>query len=385
MRARLDPTLRIETAGGRSATPSAHRKLAIVGSHPATRENAPYDDPEFEIWLFNEAPMKPEIYRRWDACLQMHRPEVYSSPHNWVNRGHWDWLQMDHGDKVIWMQERDPRVPNSRRYPLEGVLSQTPYHYLRSSPAMALALAIYLGYQGIWLYGSELTSNTEYSYQAVNYAFWIGFAHGRGVDLHLECWQDEFNQRIYGYEGELQIDRDYHRARSAEAEAAFHANKSAYDRARERLDAAMLAGDPDKVGKLSIEIEKLAIITGEAFGAMMEARRYADKPDEISRQEYERCAAKAQEKAIELQSLMDFTSGKCEYVWNAWRQSGQIAALDQLRVFLKEKLDYAYNTGVKHGEYNENIHLMLEYDKRLRAAGGVRALGRPEMYQGMPT
>ena len=383
MRARLDPTLHVETIGGRFDGWSVHRKLAIVGSHPATRENAPYDDPDFEIWLFNEAPMKPQVYKRWDACLQLHRPEVYSSPNNWVNKGHWDWLQQDHGEKQIFMQEFDPRVPNSVRYPLEGVLSLVPYKYLRSSPAMALALAIFLGYQEIWLYGSELTSNTEYSYQAVNYAFWIGFAHGRGIDLHLECWQDEFSQRIYGYEGELQIDRSYHAARSAEVESAFRANKAVYDRTRERIDAAMLEGNAKKTGELSIELEKLAIITGEAFGAMIEGRRYADKPDEISRQEYERCAAKAQEEASKLQSMMDHAGGKCEYVWNAWMQSGQVAALEQFRVFLKEKLDYAYNLGVKHGEYQENIHLMLEYDKRLRAAGGVRALGKPEAYQGV--
>ena len=67
---------------------------------------------------------------------------------------------------------------------------------------MGLALGIYLGYEEIWLYGSELSSNTEYTYQATNYAFWIGFAVGKGIDLHLECWHDEFFQPIYGYEGE---------------------------------------------------------------------------------------------------------------------------------------------------------------------------------------
>jgi hypothetical protein len=225
-----------------------------------------------------------------------------------------------------------------------------------------------------------LTSNTEYAYQATNYAFWIGFAHGRGIDLKLNCWQDEFNQRIYGYEGELQLDKAHFAARLVENETAFRTNKAALDRIKERLDAAMLAGEYEKVAQLSIEAESVAMAAGETFGGMLEARRYSEKVDMISRQEFEKRAAKAQEDAEELKSWMDHAGGKCEYVWNAWKQSGQVAALDQLRAFLKEKLDFGYNYGVKSGEYRENISYMLEYDKTLQAAGGVRALGRPEEY-----
>jgi hypothetical protein len=98
------------------------RSLAIVGSHPDSREKAPFDDPNYEIFLFNEAPQKTEIYKRWDTSLQIHKPEVYTSETNWVNKDHWKWLQQDHGpDKRIFMQEADPRVPNSVRYPIEGV------------------------------------------------------------------------------------------------------------------------------------------------------------------------------------------------------------------------------------------------------------------------
>jgi len=102
--------------------------LAIVGSHPATRELAPYEDPNFEIWLFNEAAMKPEIYRRWDALLQMHKPEVYASTANWVNPEHWPWLQRDHGDKRIFMQDVDPRFLTrcASRLSRCGRLSLTP-------------------------------------------------------------------------------------------------------------------------------------------------------------------------------------------------------------------------------------------------------------------
>ncbi|KKL56773.1 hypothetical protein LCGC14_2242040, partial [marine sediment metagenome] len=118
---------------GGGGSPSL-RSLAIVGSHPDTRENAPFDDPAFEIWLYNEAPQKPEVYKRWDACLQIHLEEVYTATHNWVNADHWEWLQKDHGDRRIYMHDVDPRVPNSVKYPLDDILAMHKRKYLRSSP-----------------------------------------------------------------------------------------------------------------------------------------------------------------------------------------------------------------------------------------------------------
>jgi hypothetical protein len=356
------------------------KALAIVGSHPATRENAPYDDERFEIWLMIEAPQKPEVYKRWDAALQIHGADVYANEHNWVNSRHWEWLQEKRG-KPIWMQEVDARVPDSVRYPIEGVLKLTPYRYLRSTPAMALALAIYLGYGEIWLYGSELSSNTEYAYQATNYAFWIGFAHGRGIDLHLECWQAEFSQRIYGYEGELQLDVETYAARVLEIETSWKANENALTKLGNRLNEAMLENQFDKVGTLSVEIENAAIAAGTTFGILSEARRYAERTSPISRQEFERAGALAQNDGDELRTEKDKAFGKCEYVWNAWKQSGKLAALNQLRTFLGEKTKLAYDCGVKFGIYSENLRFMSEYDRRLEAAGGVRALGKPEEYR----
>ena len=362
---------------GRSwrATP-AMRSLAIVGSHPDTRELAPYDDLDFDIWLFNEAPQKTEIYKRWTDCLQIHLPEVYSSTTNWVNKDHWEWLQQDHGDRRIYMQDVDPRVPNSVRYPIEGVRSLVPYKYLRSSPAMFLALAIYLGYQHIELYGSELSSNTEYTYQAINYSFWIGFAHGRGINLDMRCWHQEFfNQPIYGYEGELQIAPDHFRERIQEHEIVYKTKNKAYKQIENKLDKAMMKAQFDKVGELSLALENVAVNTGEVYGALQEAKRYLERGEEhISRQEFERVSAQAQLDGEEAEKKMNHTAGKCEYVWNVWMQTGSGEALGQLRQFIKEKTEHAYEMGEHLGVFRENLSYIDEYDAGVTAAGGERAL-----------
>lgn len=355
------------------------RSLAIVGSHPATRELAPYEDPDYEIWLFNEAAMKPEKYRRWDGLLQIHKPEVYSSLDNWVNKDHWEWLQQDHGpDKRIFMQDVDPRVPNSVKYPLDEILSLVPYKYLRSSPAMALALAIYLGYQHIALYGSELSSNTEYRYQAINYAFWIGFAHGRGIQLDMECWQSEFNQPIYGYEGELQLDKKFFELRFIENEILWKSKDKAYQKLQAKLDQAYLENKFAQVGELSVSLQDMAVKTGEAYGAMQESKYYMERKDHISRQEFERRAAQSQIDGEGLEADMHHESGKCEYVWNVWRQTGNYEARKQLQVFMDAKTDKAFEMGKRLGMFRENMHYQNEYDANVTAAGGERAV-----YQGL--
>jgi len=358
------------------------KKLAIVGSHPETRENAPYQNEEFEIWLYNEAPQKPETYKRWTQSFQMHKPEVYTSETNWVNKDHWSWLQQDHGDNVIWMMDVDERVPNSKKYPLEEILSMVPYRYLRSTPAMALALAIHLGYEHIELYGNELSSNTEYGYQAVNFAFWIGFAHGRGIDLRMECWQSEFNQPIYGYEGELQIDPSFFQLRIDDLAPPARLNKRSMEKIDQKMNDAMMAFKPDDVGRLSLNLESAAMKAGEASGALSEAFRYFERTDPISRQEFERVCAQAQLDGETKKDEMNHAAGTAEYVWNLWQQTGQGEALQQLRMFLKKKTDLAYETGHHLGIFRENAQYMNKYDELVTAVGGTRAISQAELIVG---
>lgn len=355
------------------------KSLAIVGSHPATRQLAPYEDPNFDIWLFNESPQKPEIYRRWDASFQMHKPEVYTSLENWVNKDHWEWLQQDHGDKTIWMMEVDPRVPNSKRYPIEEILAMTPYHYLRSTPAMALALAIHLGYRHIQIYGSELSSNTEYGYQAINFSFWIGFAHGYGVNLELRCWESEFfDQPLYGYEGEVQIPKESFEKRIEHLEDPAYLNSKALERVSSRLEDALYNGKFNKFPDLFPNFQSLAMTAGEANGALDEAKRYNERTNPISRQEFERVSAQAQMDAQKVRDQMKHLEGVCEYVFNVWKTTGNTEARNQLKHFAEKMKEAALETGRQTGIMRENLQYIAEYDDLVTAAGGSRAVNQAE-------
>ena len=81
-----------------------NKTVAIVGTHPDTRDNAPFDDPNIDIWVFNEVAGKnvkqdDGSFRPWawrvDAVFQMHLPLIYRSLLNRSDPKHWEWLQKE--------------------------------------------------------------------------------------------------------------------------------------------------------------------------------------------------------------------------------------------------------------------------------------------------
>jgi len=354
------------------------RDLIIVGSHSATRDNAPWDT-DAEFWCFNEAPQA--FCKKWDADFQMHLPEVYTGP-NHVRADHWEWLQQDHGDKVIWMQAVDERVPNSREYPIEEIKAMTPESMLTSTTSQALALALYLGYEKIDVYGIELTSNSEYAYQIQGWVYWVGLARGRGVDLTLHSGvKEHFTNRIYGYEGDPRL-TDYFQERKAWLEEEWSAQDKRLRRIDEIISQGMIENNYQIVAQGIYDLEAAGTTCGAVAGALGEAETYAKRNGQFTpRQELEKHAAKAQTEGEPLKAMMYVAHGKCEYLWNLWAQTGRNEALQQLRQFVKEKRSKAYDCGAMLGIYQENLLYMREYDARITAMGGERALEQMEAQQ----
>lgn len=363
------------------------KKLAIVGTHPATRNDAPFNDPNTDIWVFNEsAQTTPEFYpnepdkqwcTRWDAVIQLHKKEVYSSPTNWVNNRHWEWLQRDHGDKVIWMQEVDHKVPNSRAIPLDDIIKSVPggsYRWFTSSASYAIALAIYLGYRDIGLYGLDMESNTEYGYQLLNFVFWVGICEGMGINLYHVSNKKYFSEKLYGYEGEIQLKREYFTQRKNDLYNSWQEAERQSNKLRDRTTNLILERRYEKLVDNLLAWRQVAITTGKLSGAEQEAINYETREDMISRQQFERRAAEAAKQGEEQKAMMYVLAGKTEYIFNVWKQSGNFEALQQLRTFIQEQMQMAYNVGASLGAYQENLEYIKEYDDLLQAAGGVRTL-----------
>ena len=350
------------------------KKLAIVGSGPNTRHLAPFDDPEFDIWVFNEAG-NAEWCKRYDAVFQMHEPEIYQG-HNTKDPHHWEWLQRKH-NRPVYMQEIDPLVPDSVRFPLEDAIALVGVQMFPTTFAYMAALAVLQGYERVELYGLELSA-TEYQYQANGYLFWFGFLRGRlgaeNVDSAvLHVGSNIFNVPLYGYEGNFALGADYFADRAKKHEAAWQAADKNLKNIKKAITRAVEKKDHNKVQDLVMSYQTEATVCGEYAGALAEAQRYQTFGSRYAdRGGFESAAAAAQMEGEGAKALMLNLSGKAEYVWNVWKQTDSPAALNQMLAFIDRMGAAAYDTGAQLGRFHENAAYIVQYDDMVQANGGAK-------------
>lgn len=145
--------------------------------------------------------------KRVDLVVEIHKPELYKNHPK--DDKYWDWLK---GTKTpVVMQSPDPEVKSAALYPLSATLGfldgikikGKDARPLNSSIVFAIALAILEGYKVIDIYGVEMSNSSEYRSQQPIFAFWVGFAAGRGIKLNINCTEGLFIQPLYGYEDML--------------------------------------------------------------------------------------------------------------------------------------------------------------------------------------
>jgi hypothetical protein len=365
------------------------KTVAIVGSQLKTRGLAPWDDLDTDIWVFNEAASSPWC-KRADAVFQMHTPEIYRSAHNRADPDHWSWLKKDHGPLAVYMQDHDAEVPNSYRYPLDEVagallpgfrqgVELVQRRYFTSTVAYALALAIFQGYERIMLYGIEMLSDTEYTYQRPCVLFWVGVALGSGIAVDFFSGDEIFDAPLYGYDGVVTMDPEEFTVRATELRATV---AECMDK-KAALEKEMRAGVANgNLGELLKKLTDATIELGAAEGALHECDRYAYKvtgmiaegaPPFIDRTEFEAQAALNVPMKAKSYAAMLEMRGAINYVMQAWINGHNPAALEQVRNFSEQMLRSAYGVGRAAGIYDENEKFISRLDARIRAAGGQRA------------
>lgn len=169
-------------------------KIAIVGYASSSRDDAPFDDPTFDIMGLNQ------IYRflpREDLHADIHENWEEDNVDGTDHRG---WIR-DCGIPVL-MTKRHDDLPTSVRFPIEECIGVAT-DYFTSTIALLIAFAIRQGYKEIALYGIDLVVGTEYENQRQAAEFWLGVAHGRGITVRLpaNCALLKHTHR-YGYQRE---------------------------------------------------------------------------------------------------------------------------------------------------------------------------------------
>lgn len=345
------------------------KKLAIVGSGANTRDSAPWDDPSFDIWVFNEA-AHSSWCKRWDVVFQMHKPEIYAG-HNTKDPRHWEWLQRRHG-KPIYMQEHDPRVPDSVRFPIEDAIALTGFDYFAATFAYMAALAKLQGYEQVDFYGVDL-SFTEYQYQAECWRYWIGYLKG-AVKVNMYCALSElFKAPRYGYDGNFAFGVDFFTARVAVldqewtlAQADAKLKKRAVDNA---IEKRLFSQIPGLVSLYQVAVQNC----GTLAGALAEAERYQKFGDRYAdRGGFEFAAAKSQRDGEESRIKMLSKVGLLEYLGNLYRQMLNPLTGARLRAEVEHYGKLSEEYGAHLGMYQENIEYIKKYDAMVQAHGGLR-------------
>ena len=168
--------------------------LAIVGNHSSVQKHKVFES-DAAIWVMNG---KGCTLPRYDLVFQMHQPCDWGG--GWANR----WLR-DNTTVPVYMRNQYPDVPMAVPYPFArvfGMLEKVKHHARRlrfhtGTPSYAVALAILQGYKKIEMLGVEMNER-EYTEQQASFAFWVGFAGGRGIELEINCASNIFDKPLYG-------------------------------------------------------------------------------------------------------------------------------------------------------------------------------------------
>lgn len=158
------------------------RKVAIVAFSPRSREEAPFDDPSFEIWGMNNlhSVLPGKRFTRW---YEIHPRDYLSVNNKNLSTDHIAWLKA--ATIPVYMVQQFEEFPSSLDYPIDDIqdmmreqlgFSPSEDNYLHSTPAMALAHALLEGVDHVEIYGCDMVVDAEYGYQRANMEAWITLA-----------------------------------------------------------------------------------------------------------------------------------------------------------------------------------------------------------------
>lgn len=185
------------------------KKIALIGSAPASVQLAPYDDPSWTIWSCS--PGARPYLRRVNAHFEIH---LYEPHEPWFSKDYVDWMAAL--PCQLFMLEPLPQFPTSVAYPKAQVLDYT-YGYMLdhegiSRPAKfnpndfgstlswMLALAIMQRPDEIGLWGVDMAAGEEYGPQKDGCLALIHVARSVGIKVTIPPESDLLRPvPLYGF------------------------------------------------------------------------------------------------------------------------------------------------------------------------------------------
>lgn len=158
------------------------KKVAIVCGAPSSEFLAPFDDPEWEIWVLGNRAHRfmdkriTRIFEIHDNLTEHGDVGAYKAKLHLLAKDY----------NVIVGEQFGQLSLNMDVYPYAEVEALYGSLYLTSSPAYMIAYALLNGVEELAIYGVDLSiSDHEYFWQRPCVESWIGFAKGRGVKVYI--------------------------------------------------------------------------------------------------------------------------------------------------------------------------------------------------------
>jgi hypothetical protein len=367
-------------------------KLAIIGCATETRDNVDYNDPDLDIWVFNESCTKAWC-KRADAVIQMHQETIWKNPMNRGDAKHGEWL-MSGETPPIYMLEQYPEVPKSIKFPKDEIVAKLLPNltvdsergrkdFFTSTIAYAQALGIYLGYKEIHTYGIELADEDEYREQQPCAMFWVGV--GVGLGVKWVSHSKMFDAPLYPLETFVGLDKKVFSDKMLELEPLILKARDDYAVAKTNTETAIKRFEDSGGGKDEMlqAIWKQAEV-GQQFGifdgAKQENERYFERATAMekmtstyvfSKHEFNRdqsaIGVRREGEIVELNNA----AGECQKTINRIEPKKFDSYRRRLFQTLKEQVDLyirrAVVVGMYTGAINEDERFMKLMDEAKRA------------------
>ena len=164
------------------------KSVAIIGK-AATAVQAPYDDPEWDIWGLAWV-----TYPRASLLFDIHTPEFKASaPYDTHYNSHRNPEYFEtvnalgvpvicHPDAI---GDGPLKFKHGWGFPFGDVEADLPFAYLECTVSYMVALAMLRGYERIGFWGCHFAVNEERRLQLPSVTYLIGLAQGRGIDIEI--------------------------------------------------------------------------------------------------------------------------------------------------------------------------------------------------------
>ncbi len=172
---------------------SDEKKVALIGSAPASVQAAPYRDPSWEVWGCSPGAYGIVPKGRSQVWFEMHK---YEPGQTWFSPEYCQFLK-DHPCVVV--AEPRKEIPNGIMLDYPALVKKYSAYFFTSSIAWMMAHAIELGYRKIGLWGVDMAANEEYEAQRAGLHYFALIAAQRGIEVGVPAESDLFRPRfLYG-------------------------------------------------------------------------------------------------------------------------------------------------------------------------------------------